>query len=74
MGELYLAMARLIMAFIVIIAIFAAAWLLLNEAAERAMERAEAAVDRRRCSYKDMARKHGRTVREDNRRRVVKGA
>ena len=74
MGELYLAMARLIMAFIVIIAIFAAAWLLLNAAAERAMERAEAAMDRRRCSYKDIARKHGRTVRDSNRRRAMKGA
>lgn len=68
MGELYLAMARLIMAFIVIIAIFAAAWLLLNEAAERAMERAEAAVDRRRCSYRRIAKKRGRIVREDKHR------
>lgn len=68
MGELYLAMARLIMAFIVIIAVFAAAWLLMNEAAERAMERAEAAVDRRRCSYRRVAKKHGRIVREDKHR------
>ena len=71
MGELYLAMARLIMAFIVIIAIFAAAWLLLNEAAERAMERAEAAVDRRRCSFRRIAKKHGRIVREDKHRRAA---
>ena len=71
MGELYLATARLIMAFIVIIAIFAAAWLLLNEAAERAMERAEAAVERRRCSYRRIAKKHGRIVREDKHRRAA---
>ena len=73
MGELYLDMARLIMAFIVMIAVFAAVWLLLDAAAERAMERAEAAVERRRCSYKDIARRHGRTVREDNSRRTMKG-
>lgn len=71
MGELYLAMARLIMAFIVMIAVFAAVWLLLDAAAERAQERAEAAVKRRRCSYRRIAKKHGRIVREDKHRRAA---
>ena len=73
MGELYLAMGRLIMACIILCAVFAVAWLLLDAAAERAMERAEAAVERRRCSYNGIARRHGRTVREDN-SRMMKGA
>ena len=71
MGELYLAMARLIMACIVLFAAFAAAWLLLDAAAERAQERAEAAVERRRCSYRRIAKKHGRIVREDKHRRAA---
>ena len=66
-GELYLAMARLIMAFVVIPAVLAAAWLLLEYGAERAQERAQAAVERRRCSYRRIAKKHGRIVREDKR-------
>lgn len=71
MGELYLAMARLIMACIVLFAAFAAAWLLLDAAAERAQERAEVAVDRRRRSYRRIAKKHGRIVREDKHRRAA---
>lgn len=71
MGELYLAMARLIMVCIVIIAVFAAVWLLLDAVAERAQERAEAAMDRRRCSFRRIAKKHGRIVREDKHRRAA---
>lgn len=64
-GELYLAMGRLIMACIVILAVLVAVWLLLEYGAERAQERAQAAVARRRCSLRRIAKKHGRVVRED---------
>lgn len=60
-------MARLIMACIVIFAVLAAAWLLLEYGAERAQERAQAAVARRRCSLRRIAKKRGRIVREDKR-------
>lgn len=65
MGELYLAMGRLVMAFVVIIGTLVAVWLLLEYGAERAQERAQAAVARRRCSLRRIAKKHGRVVRED---------
>lgn len=71
MGELYLAMGRLIVAFVVIIGTLAAVWLLLDMAAERAQESAQAAVERRRCSYRCIAKKHGRIVREDKHRRAA---
>lgn len=67
MGELYLAMGRLVMAFVVIIGTLVAVWLLLEYGAERAQERAQAAVARRRCSLRRIAKKHGRIVREDKR-------
>lgn len=66
-GELYLAMGRLVMAFVVIIGTLAAVWLLLEYGAERAQERAQAAVARRRCSLRRIAKKRGRIVREDKR-------
>lgn len=71
MGELYLAMGRLVMAFVVIIGTLVAVWLLLEYGAERAQERAAAAVERRRCSYRRIAKRHGRIVREDKHRRAA---
>ena len=66
--SLYEASARLITCLLVMFAVYAAAWLLLEHIWEHAWDaldrlRARIRSARRTTEYQDVARRHGRTVR-----------
>lgn len=63
LSELYLQMARLICAFVMIVGIIGVLWLAVDITANWGQERIDEAVERKRMSYRKVARKHGRIVK-----------
>lgn len=64
MEELYRQLWRLVLAFAAALGGLSALWLALELAAEWALERAQGAKARRLRSYRRVAARHGRVVRE----------
>ena len=68
MSELYLAMGRLICAFVLIVGVLAALWLAvsyLNETFLAAVQkRIDEAAERRHSDYRRVAARHGRRIRK----------
>ena len=63
MSELYLAMGRLICAFIMIVGVLAALWLAIGLTASWGQERIDEAAERRHSDYRRVAARHGRRIR-----------
>ena len=63
LSELYLQMARLICAFVMIVGIIGILWLTVDMMANWGQERIDATVERKRTSYRKVARRHGRIVK-----------
>lgn len=63
LGELYLQMGRLICAFVMIVGIIGILWLAVDITANWGQERIDEAVERKRMSYRKVARKHGRIMK-----------
>ena len=63
LSELYLQMGRLILVFVVMIGALGLAQLLIEYGAEIAQEKIDAAVERKRMSYRKIAKKYGRIVK-----------
>lgn len=63
LSELYLQMGRLICAFVMIVGIIGVLWLAVDITANWGQERIDEAVERKRMSYRKVARKHGRIVK-----------
>ena len=63
MSELYLAMGRLICAFILIVGVLAALWLAVGLTANRGQKRIDEAAERRHSDYRRVAARHGRRIR-----------
>lgn len=63
LSELYLQMARLICAFVLIVGIIGILWLAVDITANWGQDRIDEAVERKRMSYRKVARKHGRIVK-----------
>lgn len=63
LSELYLQMGRLICAFVMIVGIIGVLWLAVDITANWGQERIDEAVERKRMSYRKVARKHGRVVK-----------
>lgn len=63
LSELYLQMGRLICAFVMIVGIIGILWLAVDITANWEQEKIDATVERKRMSYRKVARKHGRNVK-----------
>lgn len=63
LSELYLQMARLICAFVMIVGIVGILWLAVDITVNWGQERIDEAVEHKRMSYRKVARKHGRIVK-----------
>lgn len=63
LGELYLQMGRLICAFVMIVGIIGILWLAVDITTSWGQEKIDATVERKRMSYRKVARKHGRNVK-----------
>ena len=63
MSELYLQMGRLILVFVVMLGALGLAQLLIEYGAEIAQEKIDAAVERKRMSYRKIAKKYRRIVK-----------
>lgn len=63
LSELYLQMGKLIIVFAVILGALGLAQLLIEYGAEIAQEKIDAAVERKRMSYRKIAKKYGRIVK-----------
>lgn len=63
LSELYLQMGRLICAFVMIVGIIGVLWLAVDITANWGQERINEAVERKRMSYRKVARKHRRIVK-----------
>lgn len=63
LSELYLQMGRLILVFVVMLGALGLAQLLIEYGAEIAQEKIDAAVERKRMSYRKIAKKYGRNVK-----------
>lgn len=63
MSELYLQMGRLILVFVVMLGALGLVQLLIEYGAEIAQEKIDAAVERKRMSYRKIAKKYGRIVK-----------
>lgn len=63
LSGLYLQMGRLICAFVMIVGIIGVLWLAVDITANWGQERIDEAVERKRMSYRKVARKHGRIVK-----------
>ena len=63
LSELYLQMGRLICAFVMIVGIIGVLWLAVDIMANWGQEKIDATVERKRMSYRKVAKRHGRIVR-----------
>lgn len=63
LSELYLQMGKLIIVFVVMLGALGLAQLLIEYGAEIAQEKIDAAVERKRMSYRKIAKKYGRIVK-----------
>ncbi len=63
LSELYLQMGKLIIVFVVMLGALGLAQLLIEYGAEIAQEKIDAAVERKRMSYRKIAKKYGRNVK-----------
>lgn len=63
MAEMYLQMGRLILVFVVLLGALGLAQLLIEYGAEIAQEKIDSAVERKRMSYRKIAKKYGRIVK-----------
>ena len=63
MSELYLAMGRLICAFVLIVGVLAALWLAVGLTANWGQKRIDEAAERRHSDYRRVAARHGRRNR-----------
>lgn len=63
LSELYLQMGRLICAFVMIVGIIGVLWLAVDITANWGQERIDEAVERKRMSYRKVAKRHGRIVK-----------
>lgn len=63
LSELYLQMGRLIIVFVVMLGALGLAQLLIEYGAEIAQEKIDAAVERKRMSYRKIAKKYRRIVK-----------
>lgn len=63
LSELYLQMGKLIIVFVVMLGALGLAQLLIEYGAEIAHEKIDAAVERKRMSYRKIAKKYGRNVK-----------
>ena len=59
MSELYLAMGRLICAFVLIVGVLAALWLAVGLTANWGQKRIDEAAERRHSDYRRVAARHG---------------
>lgn len=63
LSELYLQMGKLIIVFVVMLGALGLAQLLIEYGAELAQEKIDAAVERKRMSYRKIAKKYRRNVK-----------
>ena len=63
LSELYLQMGRLICAFVMIVGIIGVLWLAVDIMANWGQEKIDATVERKRMSYRKVAKRHGRVVK-----------
>ena len=63
LSELYLQMGRLICAFVMIVGIIGVLWLAVDIIANWGQEKIDATVERKRMSYRKVAKRHGRVVK-----------
>lgn len=63
LSELYLQMGRLICAFVMIVGIIGILWLAVDIMATWGQEKIDATVERKRMSYRKVAKKYGRIVK-----------
>ena len=64
MSELYLAMGRLICAFVLIVGVLAALWLAVGLTANWWQKHIDEAAERRHSDYRRVAARHGRRIRK----------
>lgn len=64
MSELYLAMGRLICAFVLIVGVLAALWLAIGLTANWGQKRIDEAAEHRHSDYRRVAARHGRRIRK----------
>lgn len=63
LSELYLQMGRLICAFVMIVGIIGILMLAIDRMATWGQEKIDATAERKRMSYRKVAKKYGRTVK-----------
>nr|DAP45340.1 MAG TPA: hypothetical protein [Caudoviricetes sp.] len=63
LSELYLQMGRLICAFVMIVGIIGILMLAIDRMATWGQEKIDATAERKRMSYRKVAKRHGRIVR-----------